>query len=100
MDFALEPLEYDRLKALLGRYLSGPAARELLGAMAPSTDREALEARHALVAEAMAYLRDRTIRFPEIPALPAVLERLGPGGITLAIPEIEASRISWRTSWA
>jgi len=90
MDFALEPLEYDRLKALLGRYLSGPAARELLGAMAPSTDREALEARHALVAEAMAYLRDRTIRFPEIPALPAVLERLGPGGITLAIPEIEA----------
>lgn len=90
MTFSLEPLEYDQLKDLIGRYLSGPAARRLLEARSPSRDRKDLEARHERVREAMVYLRDHTVPFPDIPALPAVLERLGPGGITLSIPEIEA----------
>lgn len=90
MTFSLEPLEYDRLKDVIGRYLSGPPARRLLEDGSPSRDRKDLQARHERVREAMAYLRDRTIRFPDIPALPAVLDRLGPGGITLSIPEIEA----------
>jgi DNA mismatch repair protein MutS2 len=90
MDYSPEPLEYDRLRALLGRYVRSQAARDLLGEMAPSGDRERLEARHDLVGEAMAFLRDRTLQFPDIPLLPSVMERLDTGRVTLEIPEIEA----------
>ncbi|HSG29576.1 MAG TPA: hypothetical protein VLA34_13935, partial [Candidatus Krumholzibacterium sp.] len=90
MHFSIESLEYDRFKAMLSRYVRSQRARKILDELMPSSDRPSLESRHELVTEAMEYLRDRAVRFPEIPALESVLDRLGPGGITFEIPEVEA----------
>ncbi len=49
-------LEYETLRALLGRYVSSAAGRRELEAMQPSTNRTALEASLAEVAEALDFL--------------------------------------------
>lgn len=51
-----ELLEYEALRALLGRYVSSPAGERELARMAPHTDRLRLEAELAEVAEALEYL--------------------------------------------
>ena len=89
MDFSLEPLEYDRLKKLIGRYIRGSAAQGLLAAMRPTTDRKDLESRHALNREAMEYLGENHVPFADLRSLPAVLDRLSVAGITLTIEEVE-----------
>ena len=89
MDFSLEPLEYDRLKKLIGRYIRGSAAEGLLAAMRPTTDLQELESRHALNGEAMEYLGENQVPFADLPLLPAVLARLSVAGITLTIEEVE-----------
>ena len=66
MDFSLEPLEYDRLKKLIGRYIRGSAAQGLLAAMRPTTDQQDLESRHALNGEAMEYLGENRVPFADL----------------------------------
>ena len=90
MNFSLEALEYGRLKELVGRYVANAAGRELLEGLRPSTDRALLEEMHALNGEAMEYLRENRVPFPDVALLPAVLERLGFGGATLDLSEVEA----------
>ena len=90
MNFSLEALEYDHLKELVGRYVSNAAGRELLDSLRPSTDRALLEEMHVLNGEAMNYLRENRVPFPEVALLPGVLERLGLGGVTLDLSEVEA----------
>ena len=50
-------LEFESLRELLGRYVASPAARALLGELAPHSDLAALEESHALCREAIEYLR-------------------------------------------
>ena len=90
MNFSLEALEYGRLKELVGRYVTNAAGRELLEGLRPSTDRALLEEMHALNGEAMEYLRENRVPFPDVALLPAVLERLSFGGATLDLSEVEA----------
>ena len=90
MDSSVRALEYDRLKDLLARYTSTDAARELLRALAPSTDHAALEDEHAITAEAMSYLREFRVAFNDIALLPEALHKLTSAGSTLEIAEIEA----------
>lgn len=50
-------LEWEELRALLGRYIAGPLGRSELGKLEPRSDREWLEPALAEVAEAMAFVR-------------------------------------------
>ncbi len=90
MNFSLHALEYSQLKDLLGRYISTDAARDLQAAVQPSTDEASLDEEHAIVAEAMTYLREFRVAFNDIPILPDALDKLTITGSTLEIPEIEA----------
>jgi DNA mismatch repair protein MutS2 len=90
MDFSLQPLEYDRLKDLIGRYLSTDPARELIAALRPSTDQAWLEEEHTLTAESMAYLREARVAFQDIETLGPALHKLTVTGSMLEIAEIEA----------
>ena len=90
MNFSTGPLEYERLKELLSRYLATDIAREMLDRITPSTDLPELESEHELTAEAMAYLREHRVPFNDIPFLPEVFEKLSVAGAALEIPEIEA----------
>jgi DNA mismatch repair protein MutS2 len=51
-------LEFDSLRALLGRYIGCSMGREELAAVAPTTDRKALAETHALNSEAIEYLKN------------------------------------------
>ena len=90
MTFSLGPLEYERLKELLGRYLATDIARDMLRGIVPITNLSELELEHALTAEAMEYLREHRVPFNDIPLLPQVFEKLAVAGSWLEIPEIEA----------
>src|SRR5438874_6666353 len=90
MDFSLAALEYDRLKDLLGRYVSTTAARQVLQALSPSLDREKLELEHTITAEAMKYLRENRVPFNDIALLSQAIEKLTLTGSILEIAEIEA----------
>jgi DNA mismatch repair protein MutS2 len=90
MNVSLHALEFERLKALLSRYVSTDDGKSLLDQTAPSTNLEELESEHTLVAEAMAYLRIQRVPFNDVPFLAPALEKLGVVGSTLEIPEIEA----------
>jgi DNA mismatch repair protein MutS2 len=56
--WSLDLLEYDALKALVGRYVSSPMGRRLVDALAPMSDQAALSDSLASTAEAMAYLTE------------------------------------------
>ena len=105
MDFSLEPLEYDRLKTLLRPYVRSSGGRDRLERLKPTTDKDRLQAQHALNREAMAYLRDHGLGFGDIDLLPSVVDSLGLAGVTLAIEEVEAiieflsETESLRTRW-
>ncbi len=90
MDFSLRALEYDRLKKLLGRYVTGEGALELLAAVEPIRDREVLEDQHALNREAMDYLREHRVSFSDIPLLGSLVGKLDLRGVTLDVSEVEA----------
>ena len=90
MDFSLDGLEYYRLKELLGRYVSTPAARYVLDELEPTTDTAKLDDEHAITAEAMQYLREHRIPFNDIALLPQAIEKLAVTGSVLEIGEIEA----------
>jgi DNA mismatch repair protein MutS2 len=90
MDFSLHSLEYDRLKELLGRFLSTDAARAVLQDLQPSTDVVSLEEEHTITAEAMNYLREFRVAFSDIALLSEALDKLTIAGASLEIPEIEA----------
>lgn len=57
MHASLDLLEFDALKALLGRYVSTPMGQAAVAAVAPGTDCEILAASLAETGEAMEYLR-------------------------------------------
>ncbi len=90
MDFSAHALEYNRLKELLGRYVSTAAAREALAQLEPSLDEQHLDAEHTITAEAMTYLREHRVPFNEVPLLSQALEKLTVSGTTLEIEEVEA----------
>ncbi len=58
MNWSADLLEYEGLRALVGRYVYTAAGQRELAAMEPLTDRATLEAKLAEVAEALEYLRD------------------------------------------
>jgi DNA mismatch repair protein MutS2 len=90
MNASLAALEFERLKTLISRYTSTARARALLLQTAPSANLTELETEHALVAEAMAFLREQRVPFNEIPALEQALEKLSVSGSPLELAEIEA----------
>jgi DNA mismatch repair protein MutS2 len=90
MNASLHALEFERLKALLSRYVSTEDAKLLLDQTTPSTNPGELEAEHALVAEAMAYLRVQRVPFNDVPLLTPAMEKLRVMGSSLEIAEIEA----------
>jgi DNA mismatch repair protein MutS2 len=93
MNASLDALEFARLKALLARYVSTEDGKALLLALTPSTNLGELEAEHALVAEAMDYLRVQRVPFREVPLLTPALEKLQVAGSRLDIEEIEAVQV-------
>lgn len=90
MDFSLDALEYQRLKELLGRYVSTEAARQVLAELAPKLDPERIEYEHAITAEAMLYLREYSVPFNDIAFLSEALGKLSIAGSNLEIAEIAA----------
>ena len=87
---SLRALEYDRLKKLLGRYITSEGALEFLAALEPIRDRDALEDQHSLNREAMDYLREHRVSFSDIPSLGSLLGKLDLRGVTLDVSEVEA----------
>lgn len=57
-NWSQELLEYEGLRAVVGRYVSSAAGRRELEAMQPTTDRTALEASLAEVREALSFLTE------------------------------------------
>ena len=55
MKFSADLLEFDAVKAILGRYVSSPAGRRKLAAVEPTNGRAALEETLAATAEALEY---------------------------------------------
>ncbi len=55
MSFSVELLEFEAVKAIVGRYVSSPAGRRKLEAVEPSNDRAKLEETLAETSEALAY---------------------------------------------
>jgi DNA mismatch repair protein MutS2 len=90
MNVSLDALEFERLKKLLGRYLSTDDGKILLATLAPSANLQELETEHTLVAEAMAFLRVQRVPFREVPLLAPAIEKLAVAGSRLEIEEIEA----------
>src|SRR5262249_38431665 len=90
MQFSLGPLEYERLRNLLARYIATDDGRERLHELSPISDVASLETEHALTAEAMAYLREHRVPFNEIPFLAQAIDKLNVTGTALEISEIDA----------
>lgn len=90
MNASLDALEFERLKALLSRYISTEDAKSLLQTLGPSADIRNLEGEHALVSEAMSYLRVQRVPFRDVPLLAPAVEKLTIAGSRLEIGEIEA----------
>ncbi|MBI5281531.1 MAG: endonuclease MutS2 [Candidatus Solibacter usitatus] len=99
---SLALLEYQRLRDLLGRYVSSDAGRRLLSLIEPSTDRPRLEAELDHAAEALAWLDDSArpqtragtaparLRFENLPDIDASSARLRIEGAVLEALEISA----------
>jgi DNA mismatch repair protein MutS2 len=78
MNFSIGPLEFERLKELVSRYLATDFAKAMLRDVQPSTNLQELEAGHELTAEAMQYLREHRVAFRDIPLLPWFSKNLKP----------------------
>ncbi len=90
MDFSLHALEYQKLKHLLGRYVSTEAGSTLLEDLKPTLGEQDLIREHEITSEAMSYLREHRIPFNNIALLPQAIDKLTVAGSTLDIPEIES----------
>jgi DNA mismatch repair protein MutS2 len=87
--FSRETLEFPAVVALLARRLSGSLAASLLDRIEPGTDLEAIRREHALVAEAIEFLRaESRPSFAEVGDPRAILEGLRVEGQTLTAAEI------------
>ena len=93
MNVSLDALEFERLKVLLSRYVSTGEGKALLQSLTPSTNLAELQAEHALIAEAMVYLRVQRVPFREVPLLGPAMEKLQVAGSRLEIEEIEAIQV-------
>jgi len=95
-----QTLEYEALRALVGRYVSSPLGQRELGKMQPSANRERLEAALAETGEAVEYLRRAArpqpaqrgsairVNFSGLPELSATVFKLRIEGATLEPREI------------
>lgn len=93
-------LEFDALKALLGRFVSSPGGHTRLDSVQPSNDRAAVEEALAETAEALAYhtasLQTQTtsrgaairLRFDQLPDVQEQVAKLRIGGVPLEGLEI------------
>ncbi len=75
MSFSVELLEFEAVKAIVGRYISSPAGRRQLEAVEPTNDRAKLEETLVETAEALAYHTAAT-RQQSGPAARGVVARL------------------------
>jgi DNA mismatch repair protein MutS2 len=99
---SLELLEYEGLRALLGRYVESPGGRRLLEAMQPAANRESAESALEEAAEALAWLREAQrppsgrkvaaapLRFDGLPDVAAAEAKLRIEGAVLEPLEIHA----------
>ena len=99
---SLELLEYSRLLALVGRYVSSDAGKRLLAAAEPLQDRLALDALLAETSEAMSYIAEAArpttrggdapvrLRFTDLPDCDAAAAKLRIEGAVLEGTEIAA----------
>ncbi len=99
---SLELLEYERLRALIGRYVASEAGRRLLETVEPSNHRSELEAALSEAAEAMEYLKDAArpqarqssaparLRFEGLPDVHDASSKLRIEGAVLEALEINA----------
>ena len=84
-----EVLEFGQLREILGRYTTCAPGRRAIERLAPSANRAVLEARFALVREAMAYLRaGEGPGFGSLADPQGWLERLAVPGAVLAAQEL------------
>jgi DNA mismatch repair protein MutS2 len=95
-------LEYESLRALVGRWVASDMGRRQLADVTPSTERSALEQIHAETAEAMAYLAEASrpqtragevpprLRFEGLPDTAAGVARLHIQGAVLDPLELQA----------
>lgn len=93
-------LEFESLRALVGRYLGSPMGREELDKVAPVADRGVLEKAHAHNAEAVEYLKTASkpqtggrgtatrLRFTDLPDCRAAIQKLRIEGAVLEGKEI------------
>ena len=78
-----QTLEYEALRALIGRSVSSPLGERELAKMEPSSDRAWIEAALAETAEAISYQRDARLDFSGLPELTSTLHKLRIEGATL-----------------
>ena len=78
-----QTLEYEALRALIGRSVSSPLGERELAKMEPSSDRAWIEAALADTAEAISYQRDARLDFSGLPELTSTLHKLRIEGATL-----------------
>ena len=91
---SLKLLEYDEMKAIIGRQISSNLARRILDDLAPSTNATALNEAHRETAEAVNLLdeaagqKNVNIRFSGLPEIDQGLGRIGIEGASLDGKEI------------
>lgn len=90
MHFSFESLEFSELRQILRRYASTDFGRQQIDELRPLSDLSAIEREHQITAEAMIYLREQRVRFPDVALLPVVLEKLEVLGSMLDAEEIDA----------
>ncbi len=95
-----QTLEYEALRALVGRYIASPLGARELAQMAPTSDRAALESALAETGEALGYLRTATrpqpgqqgsairLDFSGLPDLTPTAHKLRIEGATLEAREL------------
>jgi DNA mismatch repair protein MutS2 len=99
---SLELLEYERLRALIGRYVASEAGKLLLGGVTPVNDRARLEEELSEAAEALLYLQDAAkpqtragagparLKFEGLPEVSQAAAKLRIEGTVLEALEINA----------
>ncbi len=78
-----ETLEYEALRALIGRYVASPLGQDELAKMEPTSNRAHLEATLAQVSEAIGYQRQAKLNFAGLPELTGTVQKLRIEGATL-----------------
>jgi DNA mismatch repair protein MutS2 len=89
-----EALEFEQLRALVGRYVNGPLGRQALEEMAPLSGRPAIEAALELAGEALKYLEEAAgTAAGRGPVTPVSFGSIDDPGEALALLRIEGAAL-------